>query len=574
MNRIFISGLILVSFVVQVQMTSAANSDKFSFAIIADPQVSARDSKNKVATDAWQTLEVAVSEINAISPAVDFTLFLGDLVNTWEPKSVNNFRQSIFGLKSDIFLVHGNHDGKAPYTGFKALQQEYNDIQSTCYSFDRGKWHFVVLTCSFKITEEELNWLEKDLLANRNKPTIVFNHLHFIPLGLSQLEFYGLDLVSKNRFIALMTRHGNVKYYFNGHVHNGIQASVKMSKAFRGINFITVPTIIQSRPFGEEYPAFQKGLEKGGYYMTVNVDGEKVTLNAHLAGEKQVHTYPTALPVFEEKMEPRWNKTIFELPGTNNLVNGDFEKGLNGWIAKFRYKSDTEPAYITEVRTDNNRKALFVSTRATPPESWANDEYAEVYQVLDNSIANDLSLSFNYRVEECKNGGGFARVTAFDQKGKPLMFMFQWGENEKESSYLPRCFGFEIQGRASGWNFLRDMGIAQRALFVRLPMERSDTLRTMRVNLQEVYDAAVQSPGAFAALGIKKVFVGLGTWVNKESGSVSSAWFDNIALGSASIYLGFTLNKNNVNFAEIFSTEFGQALDARDKAKKVNAKNK
>lgn len=543
-------------------------SSTFSFAIIADPQLSARESKNKVASDAWQTLELACEEINNMRPDVDFTIFLGDLVNTWEPRSVDNFRQSISGLKTDIFLVHGNHDGKSPYTGFKTLQQEYNDIKSTYYAFDRGKWHFVVLTCDFRMKDEELRWLEQDLFENKSRPTIIFQHLHFIPLGLSQLEFYGFDLASKNRLIDLMTRHGNVKYYFNGHVHNGIQPSVKMSKSFRGIHFVTVPTIIHTRPFGEEYPKFNKGLETGGYYMTVQIDGEKVKLNAHLTGEKHVYTYPLKLPVFEEKMEPRWNKSIYELPGKDSLVNGSFDAKLKGWNVKFRYKTDKNPAYVSEVRKEGNSNRLFVSTRSTPPESWANDEYTEVYQVLEQPLFGDLCLSFDYRVQDCANGGGFARVTAFDEKGKPLLFFFQWGENEIEASYFPRCVGFEILGKSAGWNYLKEMGDVQRALFVRLPIHRSCDMKTISVNLQALYDQAVKTMGAFSNLRINKVYLGLGTWVNKEIGSVSSAWFDNVRLGSVS---EFTQIRNQVDYSEIFKTEFGQALETRVKSKRADS---
>ena len=152
---------------------------------------------------------------------------------------------------------------RSPYQGFIDLHKKYNNYEKAYYSFDWGKWHFVVLSCNFKLKEDELLWLENDLSAAKNKPTIVLEHLHLIPLGLSQLEFYGFEINTRKKLLDLMTRYGNVRYYFNGHVHNGIQASLKMSKNYRGINFITVPTIIHTRPFGEEFPAFAKGGEIG-----------------------------------------------------------------------------------------------------------------------------------------------------------------------------------------------------------------------------------------------------------------------------------------------------------------------
>lgn len=557
--------ILLCFFLLFIVVVLAQEKNDFSFAIIADPQLSAEDSKNQVASDAMQTLRQACDEINNLKPRVDFTIFLGDLVNVFEPKSVQNFQKSVSTLQSKIYLVHGNHDTKYPYQGFIDLHKEYNSYDKAYYSFDWGKWHFVVLSCNFKLKEDELLWLENDLAAARNKPTIVFEHLHLIPLGLSQLEFYGFEINTRKRLLDLMTRYGNVKYYFNGHVHNGIQASLKMSKNYRGINFITVPTIIHTRPFGEEIPAFAKGSERGGYYMTVSVKNEALNMQGRLAGSKEVFHYPSSLPMLADEVEPRWLKTIAELPVSDRSENTDFETGIKKWNVKYRYQRNHDPAFVSEIIKTGNNSYLKVRTRSTPPESWAEDEHTEVYRVVDVPPGENIAFTFDYQIICCNNGGGFARVTAFDSKNNPLLFFFLWGENDEKASYLPRCFGFELQGRSAGWNYLYEMGQKQRALFIRIPHEKMASFQSVEVNLGMIYDTAVSQTGAFAELQVSKMYVGLGTWVNKEVASVSEANFDNIRLLSESESPGCFRLHYPVDYNNIFTTGFGQELEKRVK---------
>jgi 3',5'-cyclic AMP phosphodiesterase CpdA len=112
------------------------DTQKFTFAIISDAHFGPDDTKGEVAINARRTLEQAVEELNTVvKPA--FTVSLGDVVNVFEPKSVDNFKKSIKKLKNPLYLVHGNHDSHFPFT-------EYTNISDLYYSFDAGKWHFVV----------------------------------------------------------------------------------------------------------------------------------------------------------------------------------------------------------------------------------------------------------------------------------------------------------------------------------------------------------------------------------------------------------------------------------------------
>jgi len=170
---------------------------KFSFAILADPQVGHGDDTNPVAANARRTLSDAVREINAMKPRPAFAIFLGDLVNVFDERSVATFEECIHSIEAPPILVHGNHDTHPPYTLFKQLMQRVCGFEDVFYSFDAGDWHFVVLPCNLggqgteqqEVETDMLQWLESDLDANKKRPTIVFEHYQMLPQGLTQLEW-------------------------------------------------------------------------------------------------------------------------------------------------------------------------------------------------------------------------------------------------------------------------------------------------------------------------------------------------------------------------------------------------
>ena len=295
-----------------IQPAPGAGND-FQFAILADPQVSAEDNKGRVSVNAQETTALIAAELNGMKRGPAFVFWAGDLVNVFEPKSVANFKRLCGLFKMPHVLMHGNHDTLPPYDGYRQLQKEIGGVESPYYSFDVGMWHFIVTPCNLQENSKAevqaekamLTWLEADLEANKQKPTIFFNHLHFMPQGLSQTEFYMQPLALRKKMLDLMARFGNVKYYFNGHVHNGIQTAEKVAWEYKGIKFFTVPTIIQPRPYGEEYPQFQAGIEHGGYYLLVDVNGDKLTLRGRLAGVAGEHVFPlTAFKPFKDEEYP------------------------------------------------------------------------------------------------------------------------------------------------------------------------------------------------------------------------------------------------------------------------------
>jgi len=227
-----------------------ALGDKFSFAIIGCAQVGRGDDKNPLFANAQFGLKTTVQELNAMERRPDFCVFLGDMVNVPDPASLENFYTLVKPLKCPIVLNHGNHDTPPPYTDFRNLEEKINGIRSVYYSFDAGQWHFITLPANIEfgnydnleVKKPMMEWLIKDFEANKDRPTIVFVHMHLMPLGLTQLEWYTHSPTFKRELLDALTKWGNVKWYFNAHVHNGIKVAMKTAWTYKGINFLTVPS--------------------------------------------------------------------------------------------------------------------------------------------------------------------------------------------------------------------------------------------------------------------------------------------------------------------------------------------
>ena len=562
LNIICIAAFIMISYALESIATTVkipVMDEKLSFAIIADPQVSARTLQGKIHTDAWQTLEQACADINLLKP--DFTVFLGDLVNVFEPHSVDNFRQSISGLKGQIYLVHGNHDTRYPYAGFIELNRNYCKAETVNYSFDCKGWHFIALPCDFNLREEVYEWLRDDLQKNSNKPTVIFEHFHLLPLGLSQLEYYSFLRNDRKRLMDIFEKNPQIHYYFNGHVHNGAKSAVKMTKSYKGITFVTVPTVIESRACGEEYDQFIEGTKRGGYYMVVDIDGEKVDLNIRLSGTNAQCRIEKP-EIIDNQIEPTWFNKLSEIAGADRWTNSGFEQGLEGWNVRYRYMTDTMPGFAAEVvkgAGEDNR--LRIGAWSRHKSTWANDEYHEVYKIVHLRKQGNLILKADYTSLECINGGGFIRAIVFDKKGNSLIYIFRWGENERNADFFSRCLNSELKETIGRWNYITQEALEKRAFLVSIDAPRGEQ-RHLAADLSAIYDKALETRNGLAKFVPVKIFVGIGVRVNKGQGAVE-ALFDNVEFRQMNKGKASRLVFTPIDYGRIFESEFGFTTEER-----------
>ena len=128
-------------------------------------------------------------------------------------------------------------DPREPEYG-KQWARDTLQMDHTFYSFDSAGWHFVVLDSIARYRDSyigrlgasQLEWLDSDLAAHSDKPTLVMSH---IPLLAACTTFFGhcegdgnkwhvpgaLMHIDARHTKNLFLKHPNVKVCLSGHIH-------------------------------------------------------------------------------------------------------------------------------------------------------------------------------------------------------------------------------------------------------------------------------------------------------------------------------------------------------------------
>jgi 3',5'-cyclic AMP phosphodiesterase CpdA len=513
----------------------ASVGDNFSFLINADPHVSRERPNAKSPQPHNQLLREFVKEVNATPRQPAFVVFNGDIYERQGvPQTTDILLQIIKELRPLPIAVTGNHDARDFDVDsiFRPVQYAFNGTTNDTFSFDCGQWHFVVMPTKELLVSPEkeaafLKWLDLDLQANRNRLTMGFMHYHLLPVGTSQLEFYTYSISYKSRLLATLTRYGNVKYVFSGHVHAGIENSVKTAWEYKGVNFVVAPSPVRPRPFGEEYAEFTLD---GGYYLKVEVEGKNVRLLGHQIGRPAEHAYPASFHAFDPGLDPRYMKPVWELPAGPKIRNGGFEEGLAGWSSVIRYIKDKEPGYSVGVSGEGAASGksacrLFVSEEG---QGWALGEFTEIYQVAQ-APGSAPTLKFQYRSGQAAHGGGYVWLAGFKGEQAQSLIMFHWGPQMRGKHTLPNVINYVLGAGERDAAHLQTLGLQKRALFWKLPVSEEKWL-PVRINLAQAMNTAAGKAGLHESLGINRIILGLGAWCSDEPGSRSTAWFDDVDL--------------------------------------------
>lgn len=245
--------------------SAAAQASGFSFAIVTDSHI--MGSKNpRMRT----RLQAALREINALNPAPDFVMYLGDAVHDGTPEQFKYFQNIMAGLKPPVHYVPGEHDW---YLDMGEYYQTHLIKGPVPYSFDHKGAHVVVLNGihlndfwsarnlsaeermtvagtvnhqmpgPFRLGKAQLDWLEKDLAnVSKDAPILVFTHpplYHYY----RPWNFWTEDAPDAH---ALLKPFRNVQV-FHGHVHHVVQYQVA------NIKFLSTVSTSWPYPYPEAY---------------------------------------------------------------------------------------------------------------------------------------------------------------------------------------------------------------------------------------------------------------------------------------------------------------------------------
>ncbi|NTU41618.1 MAG: hypothetical protein HGA78_00905 [Nitrospirales bacterium] len=242
--------------------------DSFSFAVLGDFRPSRRDLPYN------EVFDRMIDEVFLIRP--DLVMSTGDAYYGYGgslqryKNEIARFLSTAKGLGVPFFNAIGNHE----VTGEPERERYAKEIFRGFYgSFDYGSAHFIVLNTEEKgreglITGEQLDWLRRDLEANRGSRNI------FVSLHRPLFSVVDPDMTSGKSFRDKANRdalHGlfreyRVKSVFAGHEHLFDDRTVD------GVRYIIV---------GGGGSPLAGPVQKGGFfqYMIITVKGGDVSFD-------------------------------------------------------------------------------------------------------------------------------------------------------------------------------------------------------------------------------------------------------------------------------------------------------
>jgi 3',5'-cyclic-AMP phosphodiesterase len=154
---------------------------------------------------------MAIDEINAMTRRPDLVLLTGDLTEHGTSQEWDEFRSRLATLTVPSEAISGNHDRKiAALAGHRAI--------------NAGPLRLVLLdTSNDTFSDTDADWLDGELHAHPNTPTIIAIHQPPFETGIWWMDCVGLK--GSELFEAVVRRHPHVIKVLSGHVHRLIQTN-------------------------------------------------------------------------------------------------------------------------------------------------------------------------------------------------------------------------------------------------------------------------------------------------------------------------------------------------------------
>lgn len=508
-----------------------ATGERVRLAIVADPQGGDPGYGGREDTTRMQIHNAYIAEsvalVNALDPAPAFTLVLGDFTDHQGEEAHFHAMERLFRpLQSPLLLAIGNHESAyrstfgpgydfRAFAAYFASQHRLNGTDKLLYAFDLGGWHFIVwpdpLRQDFWRTHPHyFDWLAQDLAQHRDQPVMFFQHVPSHPIGIDPLLSYVETVAVRRTLVDILSRHGNVRYVFSGHVHIPVKASVKTAVTLRGMHMINLPAAgYRPRAFGE--PDFFGGPEQG--IVVIDIEGEKVNVAAQTVSRHHF-TYPDTFPPFDEGAYPLWLGQPWELPAATTLQNGDFHAGLAHWHQRYIYPESANRSHYSAVRPSGGGPShLYQQSRCRPYPAPGQDRMPQTLNRICQAVtvAPDAlpGLRLRYRIDP--------RSRVPDSLNSPYLWLAFYRETCSVAHlvYAPGRMFYNLTGQ---FGEKRDAPLRHFDLPARMDIWHT-------VSLDPAADYAASHEGAsLAEAAPDRLVIHLGTWTINDGLDQMAAW--------------------------------------------------
>ena len=217
-------------------------SDPFLLAQLSDPHIGAEWAGG----DPEAGLAGAVESVRSLRRQPDAILVSGDLADNATDAEYELVRELLAPLGTPLHVLAGNHDDR------RALRRHFwvpgADGEPVQYAVRLGPMRLVVLDTTRpgedpgELDSERLDWLDAELAAEPDVPTLLAMHHPPLVTGVPALDDFGLPAADRQALGAVLERHEQVRLAVAGHVHR------TMTSELAGRLLMTVPsTYVQAR---------------------------------------------------------------------------------------------------------------------------------------------------------------------------------------------------------------------------------------------------------------------------------------------------------------------------------------
>lgn len=171
-------------------------------------------------------LSAAVRAVLALRPLPEAVLVTGDIADTGATSEYERARELLAPLSMPVHVLAGNHDDR------DALRDQFPEVPPANgsgapmqYTARVGDLRIVACDTTRPGRDDgaldggRLEWLEAQLLADRQTPTVVAMHHPPVTVGLPVLDAIGLPEGDRRALAELLGRAPHVRRVVAGHVH-------------------------------------------------------------------------------------------------------------------------------------------------------------------------------------------------------------------------------------------------------------------------------------------------------------------------------------------------------------------
>lgn len=214
--------------------------------------------------DTGPMVQRAIAHLKNLSP--DVVVISGDLVHNVQLEEYKRLQELLSALKMPVFLLPGNHDSRDLIRQVFADRAYLPDSGFLQYTVENYPLRLIMLDTNVpgegrgELDKARLQWLDKQLAAQPNRPTLLFMHHPPFSTGIKMMD--GLGLTGKEPLAAIVKKYSCIERIGCGHIHRPIQ------KLWAGTLAYTVPSPVHQvslelrsdskyATFAMEPPAYQ-----------------------------------------------------------------------------------------------------------------------------------------------------------------------------------------------------------------------------------------------------------------------------------------------------------------------------